>query len=777
MPNLRRRVWIWTIAVIGLTLICGWQFSVGPRIQTDLLAMLPETEMSSAAKMVDAFGTEYASRKAIFLISDENPETAWKGAQYFQERIFQGEIFSDPSTDYSGLNPEEIISFYLPYRFRLPGFAEDETITREMLVNRLNIQLSSPFPEGPGPSFAEDPFGTTGSYIRTVSLPSRSLQFENGFLTNHDPSGTHILIPSTLSGSSFDPSVQEKATDAYDRARTALADAFPSVQVFHTGAVFFAAKSRLRATREMNIIGLGSLLFVALLVLFVFRSLRHLLLGIACVATGIMSAICVTVAIFGELDLLTIVAGSSLIGVAVDYPMHYFTHHLAADRYWEPTECLREISPGLRLGLLTTILGYLSLLITPLPTLRQIAVFSVTGLVGSFVTIYFLLPANMNNPLSGSRSMVDWAGKLFNALRPSKKAGYALLVIISMVLVMLITLGKLNVDDNVRLLIGSQQDLLREEAQVRAKTGLSNSSQYFLISGSNEEKVLQNEEALTARLVGLVEEGKLSGFQAVSSFVPSLQKQEAVFKKWTDLSPDILMNTLRDAGLKEKYIKKLLNEIEKEKERPLNIEEWSQNEWSAAFKHLWFGKVDEKFYSTVVPSGFTSVQTLDHVSDGLPEVFVVDRVRDISRLFGVYRIRATIALIIAYCLVWFTLLPRYGWRDSIRLLAPVGTATLVVIAITPILGIPYNLFSVFSMILLLGIGVDYSIFLTEAKDRRDVVFLGILLAAMTTLLSFGLLSFSSTPALRSLGITLFVGVPVSILLLPMMALTWKESNR
>ncbi len=637
--------------------------------------------------------------------------------------------------------------------------------------------MFSPFPEGPGAGLAEDPFGTTESYFRSFSLPSRSLKLENGFLTNHDRNGTHILIPLTLSGSSFDPAIQEKASGTYNKVRAALADAFPSVQVFHTGAVFFAAKSRLRASREMNIVGFGSLLFVTILVLFVFRSLRHLFLGIACVTTGIMSAVCVTVAVFGELDLLTIVAGSSLIGVAVDYPIHYFTHHLAAGKYWEPTECLKEISPGLRLGLLTTVLGYLSLLITPLPTLQQIAVFSVAGLIGSFVTIYLLLPANMNSPLLGSKFLVDWAGKLFNALRPPKKMGYALLVIIGLTLTSLITMGKLNVDDNVRLLIGPHSDLSREEVQIRAATGLSNSSQYFLVSGLSEEKVLQNEEVLTARLGELVEEGRLSGFQAVSTFVPSRQRQETILKKWTDLSPEILVGTLRDASMKEKYIDVLLKEIEKEKERPLKIKEWSRMEWSTAFRHLWLGQVDEKYYTAVIPFGFTSTQILDQVSDGLPEVKVVDRVRDISRLFGVYRIRATVALMIAYCLVWFTLLPRYGWRDSIRLLAPVGAATLVVIAVTPILGIPYNLFSAFSMILLLGIGVDYSIFLTEAKDRRDVVFLGILLAAMTTLLSFGLLSFSATPALRSIGITLFIGVPTSILLLPMMALNWEESSR
>ena len=733
--------------------------------------------MSPAAKKMDVFGTEYASRKAVFLISDENPETARSGALFFQNRLLNSHVFNDFSRAFSGYNPADITSFYLPYRFRLPSFTEDEPLTRDVLLNRLNIRLFSPFPEGPRVGFADDPFGNTESFISSIALPSQVLRFENGFLTNHDKAGTHILITSTLSGSAFDPSVQEKATGIYDQIGAALADAFPSVQVSHTGAVFFAAKSRLRASREMNLVGLGSLIFVSFLVLFVFRSLNHLLLGIACICAGILTATSVTVALFGKLDLLTIVAGSSLIGVAVDYPIHFFAHHLAADRDWEPIECLKRISPGLKLGLLTTVLGYLSLLITPLPILRQIAVFSVAGLVGSFGTIYFLLPARMSKPLSGSRFLVDWAGKCFVCLSPSRKTGHAVPIIFVIVLLMVMANGNLNVDDDVHLLMGSRQELLKEEAKVTAVTGLSNSSQYFLISGFNEEEVLRNEEALAARLGDLVAKGKLSGFQGITSFVPSLHQQENTLKRWTDLSPEILIDVLRGGGLKEKYIEGFVKEIKKEKGKALKIEEWRQAGWSKPFRYLWLGKVDKMYFSAVVPSGFMSTQILDHASEGLSGVRVVDRVREVSRLFGIYRVRATAALMIAYLLVWLTLLPRYGWKDSLYLLVPVGTATLVVVAIIPLLGIPFNLFSVFSMILLLGIGADYSIFLAEAKDRRDVVFLAILLAAMTTLLSFGLLSFSSTPALRSIGTTLFIGIPISVLLLPMVILGRKDEHQ
>ena len=64
--------------------------------------------------------------------------------------------------------------------------------------------------------------------------------------------------------------------------------------------------------------------------------------------------------------------------------------------------------------------------------------------------------------------------------------------------------------------------------------------------------------------------------------------------------------------------------------------------------------------------------------------------------------------------------------------------------------------------LVLGFGVDYTVFLAEAEEPSTL--LGVLLAGFATLLSYGLLALSQTPALRGFGLTLGIGVLVSLLL-------------
>ena len=97
-----------------------------------------------------------------------------------------------------------------------------------------------------------------------------------------------------------------------------------------------------------------------------------------------------------------------------------------------------------------------------------------------------------------------------------------------------------------------------------------------------------------------------------------------------------------------------------------------------------------------------------------------------------------------------------AWRAWL----PTAIGTLATLAILAALGQPIQLFNVLALALLLGTGVDYGIFLLEHEDDGSA-WLAVVLGAASTWLSFGLLALSSTPALRSFGLTLLLGIPPS----------------
>ena len=118
----------------------------------------------------------------------------------------------------------------------------------------------------------------------------------------------------------------------------------------------------------------------------------------------------------------------------------------------------------------------------------------------------------------------------------------------------------------------------------------------------------------------------------------------------------------------------------------------------------------------------------------------------------------------AIVLVWTLLGLWRGFRAAAAMVAPACLGMLIALAGGALAGAPVTLFTVLALILLLGFGVDYTVFLAEGGSSDPSALLGVLLAAMATLISYGLLAFSHTPALRGFGLTLALGVAGTVLL-------------
>jgi predicted exporter len=123
-------------------------------------------------------------------------------------------------------------------------------------------------------------------------------------------------------------------------------------------------------------------------------------------------------------------------------------------------------------------------------------------------------------------------------------------------------------------------------------------------------------------------------------------------------------------------------------------------------------------------------------------------------------------LVAGHAAVLLALAWRYG-RDAWRAWLPTALATLGTLALLALFGQALQLFNVLALALLLGIGIDYGIFLLE-RETADAgsAWLAVVLGAAGTWLSFGLLALSSTPALRSFGLTLMFGLLIVALAAP-----------
>ncbi|MCO5413764.1 MMPL family transporter [Ralstonia mojiangensis] len=781
-----RRMWGirlgWLAVVLAALLYCGVRLHDGTALQTNLLSLLPDTEADPVAeKAVDTLATSLGDR-AVFLLSCSNADHAKAAAMQFGSQLKRSKAFRTVIAQLPPFDTAQITRFYLPYRFSLLSAADRATLddTSTALPTLLAQRLYVPVEAGLSAPLADDPFGWLSHWLAGLPLAATRLELEDNLLITRRGDTTSVLVTGTLAASAYDGQTQADVRTAVAQAEQSLARTFPDVTLVRTGAVFYAAAARSASEQELHRIGIISTLGIALLMLWVFRSPRFLLLGFLSTAIGIVFALAATMLVFGKLHLLTLVFGASLIGEAVDYSIQYFVGHLGAQGQ-DARRTAREVRPALLVALATSLLGYAILVGVPFPALRQIACFAIAGIGAAFLSVASLLPALLTNaprqPYRTYDCAARWLGRWQAAL--TRRGAWVCLALIAAAAVP----GwlRLTSDDDIHLLIQRDPDLARQEAFVREAIGVENSTQFFVVKGDSAEQVLQRAETLQHKLELPIAGASLKGVQSVAQFVPSAHQQaedRARLSKRVSADPQALRATLTDAGFRPEIAAKYVAAVEAAPGSPLTVDAWLAMPWSQPYRHLWLGQVSSAgappmFAAIVIPTGVTTAQlpALAALADATPGIRFVDKPASVARLFATYRVDSGWWLAGALSLILMLFCLRYGVAAGVRVTLPVVCAVGITFAVYGYAGIPLNLFHWLALMLVLGVGANYAVFLREgcARQRADIggVLGGVLLSASTTLLSFGLLGTSAMPVLRSFGMTLALGIVIAVALAPL----------
>ncbi|MFL9964688.1 MMPL family transporter [Paraburkholderia sediminicola] len=791
----------WLLLALAAALYCAWRFAGPSPLQTDLLALLPATEADPVAeKAVDTLASALGDR-TVLLVTSHDDKHAKAAAQQLGASLQKSGAFASVTAELPPFDLAQIAALYMPYRFGLlapvdraalaagaAGASGASRASGPTLRDTLAQRIYSPLHGGLSTPLADDPFGWLERWLGGLPLATSNLEVEDNLLVAHRGAATSVLIVATLRGSAYETKTQRAVQAALAHSESALRQAFPDVSVARTGAVFYAESARSAAEREVHLIGIASLCGIALLMLWVFRSPRLLLLGFVSTAFGIVCALAVTLLVFGKLHLLTLVFGASLIGEAVDYSIQYFVVYLGARRDWDARRGARTVRPALTVALLTSLLGYAILTWVPFPALKQIACFAMVGITTAFASVLWLLPALLTRaPKRSPQRVFAGAARLLALWQRAIGGRRAWYVAALLLIVALPGWLRLTSDDDIHLLIQRDASLVAQEDKVRDAVGVDNSAQFFVVRGDTPEAVLQRAEALGAKLDALDgTANQVGGYQSVTQFVPSAKQQgenRALLAQHVFDDRGALRATLLQAGFKDEVADAWLAAFA-QAQPPLTVERWLAAPWSQPYRHLWLGAVDaaaREYAAVVIPQGVTprNAPALLALAQHLPGVTFVDKAASVSKLFGAYRVDSGWWLGGALALVLVLLTMRYAakevrlrdrLRGGIATTLPVLLSIGVTLAVFGYARVPLNLFNWLALMLVLGVGANYAVFLREGCLRADAdlgaVWTGVLLSAATTLLSFGMLAMSAMPALKSFGATLALGIAVAVLLAP-----------
>lgn len=768
--TLRARSWLFLAALgVGAAIFAG-ALVRGVPLQTNVLAMLPTTERDPVVEKVVASLGSAAGRRVIVLVSHAEQSHAKAAA----------ERFAAAAAEAGGLriaarlpepDPKLLQQLYAGNRFGLLADADRETLASGRFRARDTVlqQIVSPVAGMSGLPLARDPFGFFGRWMATLVPSAGAMRFEDGYLVSRDGGRARVLVLGEVDGDVYDNAVQARAVAAWERgAKQALA-AEPGSEILRTGSVFFAASARAASMADMDRIAIGSIVGISLLMFAAFRSLRPIALGLLSAGAGVLAATLALLLIDGEIHLVTLAFGASLIGEAIDYAILFCAAHLAAGSRWTPQAGVAQVRPALTVAVATSLLAYGLLALLPFPGVSQIARFAFVGLVVAYLSVQWLLPGLMTRPTRRDpEAATRWAASLLARWRGVLN-GRRALVAATALLVAVPGLLALRANDDVRLLMPRQPELAAQDAAIRSITGFDAGSRFFLVRGASEEEVLLRETRLTRRLRELEDAGALAGHQAVSDYVPPRAVQEAnraLLAKHVFADRDALARTLRDVGFRPEAVKALPGEFE-HASRPVTVADWLASPLSTPFRHLWTPAGEGVPASVVLMIGERDAARIAQATAGLEGVLLVDKAAGVSQLLGRYRTWAAPGLATAALMMLIVLVVRYGGRAALTVLVPVVIAEGLSLAAFGYLAVPVTLFGVLGWTLGLGIGVNYAIFLREGIDRPGATAMAVLLSACTTLLGFGLLAFSGVPALHHFGLALATTIAGSLLFAPL----------
>ncbi|MBS0307363.1 MAG: transporter [Proteobacteria bacterium] len=765
---------IWLLVALLLLGHNAWLW-LGKRVtpDTDILALLPVQERDPVLQQSFAHMVDSAQQRLVVLVGSREWSKARAAADAYAAVLAAHPTLIEMSAAASDDTQRAWLSLFMQHRLVLMTPQDEAALRTESRQYWMDAALGKLYAPFAGPkigAWRDDPFGLFGTWLqsRAQETPVRP---RDGRLYVADGEHQYVLLPMTLRTPAFAIATQEKVLPLLAQARAAALKAAPDADILTSGVVLHAGAAGAQASRELSTIGIGSFIGIVLLTWFAFHSIRPIALVLLSVAIGCVAASSLCWLIFGRVHLLTLVFGASLIGVAQDYGIYFLCNRLAADKTTNSSQLLRVLLPGLLLTLIAAIIGYAGLAMTPFPGLRQMAMFSTLGLIFAWLTVVCWFPL-----LIGPHTLKDTAfarrygaslsrWPVFGRNRRS--------AVLATLFALLAAFGwsRLGVNDDIRLLQNTPTALMQEQIKLGKLLDAPTPVQFYLVRGDTAETVLQREEKLKQRLDGLIANKAISGYQAISNWVPSAatqaERQRLVYEKL--LADGATLSAVAEKiGESPAWVQETRQHLAAAE--ALTPAVFMQSPVSEPWRHLWLGKVDGVFAGIVALRGLNraAVTDLSHAAEGLDGVQWVDKVGEISSVLGRYRQYMGKVLLFAYLAVFGLLYVRYG-RAGWRVLAPTALASIATLALLGIFGQPLQLFHVLALMLLLGIGVDYGVFLHEgagSSRRHGAAWLAVGLSAVNTLLAFGLLGLSRTPALQAFGMTMLIGATLVWLTVP-----------
>ncbi len=762
----------------------GVVVAVKMRVTSDITEFLPVGEDRELARVSRALAGSEFVRTRVLLVDASHPVEPTRA---LRDALARAPAIAWIRSGPDAATERAYFDLYAPRRFAFAAstpaearaLATDDAV--RVAARSLRAALASPASSAYRPLAPRDPLLLFATRLRTLETSDgESPEAEDDILLTSDRRAGVLTLATRASP--FDSEPQLAVQRTIDAAIVAVRSRFPGTRITQSGVARFAtaAETSIRADVER----VSTLSTVGILVLFVlvFRSLRYVALGLIPLVAGTVAAMAATLLVFGQIHGLTLAFGSSLVGVGIDYAEHYFHHALLAPAPDGPEASMRRIWPGLVLGAVTTIAGLAGLGWTTFPGIREIAIFSSVGISVSLVATRLLLPPLMPRtprPLPAATRLAAALARGVTSLRRRRGLLYA--VPIAALGVIALGLPRVSFIDDISVLNTVDPRVRAEDEAVRARLGQTSAGRSVVVIGRDDEEALARNDAVATRLATARSQGLLTGYRSLHAWLRSASLQEATSSAFGERSAlrDRVLRALTEEGFRGEAFAPFTRELSAPAPLPLRFADLRGTALEPIVRSLRV-QVDGRVALLTPVSGVRDPAALMARLRDVPGTHWLDQRALISAAYGRFRSRTIELVLVGLVLVVLLVVVRYrSVRLGLAAVLPAVLASVLTLAVLSLAGVAINLMHFIGLLLVLSMGEDYGVFLVESRDdpaELGVTMLGVIVAMLTTVLSFGLLALSVNPALRAIGTTAGLGILLATLLAPAALVLLHEPN-
>jgi predicted exporter len=784
------------LSVTALWLCCVVLASIivaRARYITDLSAFLPARPTPMQQLLVDQLRDGPASRLILIAIEQGSADARAQVSVAAASRLRGDRQFSSVNNG-EPVTAQRDREFLFQHRYLLSDSvnaarfsasglhaAIEDTI--DELTSPAGLMLKSLLPNDP-----------TGEMLHIIDQLERTPSPASSGGIWVSPDGARALMVAQTAAGGSDTDAQGRAIEAIRAAFAAAVresshrDA-KSLQLKLSGPGVFAVGARAKIERAAVRLSIVSSLLVVTLLFAVYRSLPALALGLMPVASGALIGIAAVALGFGAVHGITLGFGITLIGESVDYSIYFFVQ----SRRRRPNEATgpswqRAWWPTIRLGMLTSVCGFASLLPSGFPGLAQLGLYSISGLIAAALVTRYVLPALLPSGFV-IHDVAPLGARVARLLRPAQRIGGFQLAALAVALAALALAVLHRHQDtlwNRELAALSPISAADQnfDAKLRSDLGTADVRDLVIVAGPTLDSVLGGAERAGRALQPLVDSKVIGGFDSPANYLPSAATQEA--RRDSLPGPPQLRDNLPQAtaglAVDSDRLQPFLSDVETARHAPLlTPQDLQGTSLRAGFEALILHQ--RARWNALLPlHAAAAAQAVDMAAvtaalraANADDAQVLDLKQQSDTLYAGY-LREAIHLSLAGILAIIVLL-LIALRSPLRVarvLTPLLLAVLAVAAGLAFCGVQLTILHLVGMLLIVAVGSNYALFFDRQARMHEagsesLTLASLVIANASTVIGFGLLSFSQVPVLVALGTTVAPGAFLALVFAAVLA--------